>query len=185
MELSKVIGLASLLFLCFSGVASATAIQHNDCGDGGSTCDTPFSQTLTTTDINTYNYLSSWSFDAVTAPSLAISSATLKVQTNASGNWWDNLYAGSNSFPYITYVGHLDGGIDVFSLSSSLFDEVMSGLSLGATFDSKSEYASWSQLIVDGTYCPPVSQVPVPAALWLFAPALMGFTALRKRAKKA
>jgi hypothetical protein len=30
-----------------------------------------------------------------------------------------------------------------------------------------------------------VSEVPVPAALWLFAPALMGFLGLRRKSKEA
>ena len=194
MKLLKIIGLVGALVLGFSGVASATYLpnnyhyHHGGCGNQGNTCDTPFTKTLETTDINTkthwglfgkYN-TSQWSFDSVNAPGLNIDNATLKVQSNATGYYkFDNLFSGLN------FIGHLSGGIDVFNVADSLFDKIMSGLSLTAIFNTKYESVSWSQLTVNGTYCPPVSEVPVPAALWLFAPALMGFTALRRRAKKS
>jgi len=60
---------------------------------------------------------------------------------------------------------------------------LIDGLSLKALFTDNSEDVFWSKLEVSGVYCPPISEVPLPAAVWLFGSGLMGFMAVRRRTK--
>ncbi|SFJ84423.1 VPLPA-CTERM sorting domain-containing protein [Methylophaga sulfidovorans] len=201
MKFYKSAMLVAAMLLGFSSVASATFYHgghhHGGCGDSGSTCDNPqaYSTTLDAevTNYDDYGFFgfgktseAYMDFDAINEPTLKITSATLSVKSNANGSWFsDGLWTLDNHFPYLTYIGKLDGGVDVFELSSNLFDEVLAGISFTAVFDKIKEDVFWASLTVDGTYCPPVSEVPVPAALWLFGSGLMGFTAMRRRKKTA
>lgn len=188
MKLLTPIFAVTLLMFGFSSTASATFYHPKPhyC-DNGQLCDNsqPFSTTLTTGDINNSGIFAYWSFDSIDVVDLEIESATLTVQNNANGWGVDGLYAYDTwgSIGYFDYVGSLDGGYDVFSLSSSLFDKVIDGLSLKALFSLKSEDVFWSKLEVSGVYCPPISEVPLPAAVWLFGSGLMGFMAVRRKAK--
>lgn len=188
---------AITLFFILTGTSLAGSYHYNNCGDDNSQCANPvaYSESFIANNIDTQTHwslltgkynTSEWSFSSLTAPGLKISSAILEVKNNAFGSFsFDNLYSGSSTFPYFTYVGSLNGGIDVFSLSSSLFDELLAGLSFKAIFSSKYEFVDWAKLTVEGEYCPPVSEVPVPAAAFLFAPALLGFMGLRRKSKQA
>lgn len=201
MKFYKSAMLVAAMLLGFSSVASATFYHgghhHGGCGDSGSTCDNPQAYSATfDAEVNNVDedHWGTWwdssvaymDFDAINEPTLKITSATLSVKSNANGSWFsDGLWTLDNHFPYLTYIGQLDGGVDVFELSSNLFDEVLAGISFKAIFDKVKEDVFWAKLTVDGTYCPPVSEVPVPAALWLFGSGLMGFTAMRRRKKTA
>ena len=201
MKFYKSAMLVAAMLLGFSSVASATFFHghhhHGGCGDSGSTCDNPQAYSATyEAEVSNYDdngffgigksSVAYMSFEAINEPTLEITSATLSVKSNANGSWFsDGLWTLDNQFPYLTYVGQLDGGVDVFELSSNLFDEVLAGITFKAIFDKLKEDVFWASLTVDGTYCPPVSEVPVPAALWLFGSGLMGFTAMRRRKKTA
>ena len=198
MKLIKAAIIASSLLLGFSGVASAssTAHQHDDdhhssshSGCGGSTPNTPtctnqkdYSETFYTDDIASYYHGKEYygSFDAIDVPSLDINSVVLTVNTDSKG--FDSFWLLSG-WSY-DIIGYVTGGTQSFTLSSSWYDEVISGLSFAALFNKKSEVLNWATLTVNGKYCAP-SAVPVPAAIWLFGPAMLGFTAMRRRAKKA
>jgi hypothetical protein len=194
MKLLTPIFAVTLLMLGFSTTASATFYhpkpQKPHYCDNGDLCDNsqPYSTTLTTGDINNSGKYAYWSFDSIDVADLEIESAKLTVKSNAS-NWYgwgsDQLYAYTDNWwgVGLDYIGKLDDGYDVFSLSSSLFDEVINGLSLKAIFSKNSEDVFWSKLEVSGVYCPPISEVPLPAAVWLFGSGLMGFMAVRRRAK--
>ena len=203
MKLLKVIGLASLLAFSFSGVASASSIRHHhhDNQTGGQ-CGSPDDSCKSYTDHDKqylYNYgNTSWTHNGlVTADSLT--SADLYIKSY-HGDSSDKVYAFSNDVNDWVSIGDLSknvydyryGYFTEISLDSSWFDEIANGLQLKVIAAAvahfcgqQTAYLKSSYLSVKGEYCPPVSQVPVPAALWLFAPALMGFTALRRRAKKA
>lgn len=197
MKFYKSAMLVAAMLLGFSSVASATFFHggHNHHGgcDDSSTCSNPqaysatFDAEVNNDDSNGFFGIGKYShgymsFDAINEPTLEISSATLTVKTNSNG-FFDELWTLDNHFPYVTYIGKLDGGVDVFELSSKLFDEVLAGISFKAIFSKISEDVFWASLTVDGKYCPPVSEVPVPAAMWLFGSGLVGFTALRRRKK--
>ena len=193
MKFYKSAMLVASMLLGFSSVASATSYHgghhHNgDCGDSGSTCDNPetYSETFDAT-VSNYKEFGYMDFDAITDPAdLTITSATLKISTNANG-WWDDLYAYTDNWygTGLSYLGSLDGGVEMFSLSSDLFDEILAGISFKAWFSKWNEDVFWAQLTVNGEYCPPVSEVPVPAAVWLLGSGLMGMTAMRRRKKTA
>jgi len=199
MKLIKAAIIASSLLFGFTGVASAssTAHHHDDkhhssshSGCGGSTPNTPtctnqkdYSETFST---DNFKYDSYWnkyygSFDAIDVPTLDIDSVVLTVNTNSNG-WYDSFWLISDWD--FDKIGSLKGGTQSFTLSSSWYDEVISGLSFKAWFSLDSEVLNWATLTVNGKYCAP-SAVPVPAAIWLFGPAMLGFTAMRRRAKKA
>ena len=205
MKFYKSAMLVAAMLLGFSTLVSAHGYDVNKkykgggCGDNGapSLCDNPqaYSTTLDAEVTNYDNYgFFGWGktseaymdFDAINEPTLKITSATLSVKSNADGSWFsDGLWTLDNHFPYLTYVGKLDGGVDVFQLSSNLFDEILAGISFTAVFDKIKEDVFWASLTVDGEYCPPVSEVPVPAAVWLLGSGLMGMTAMRRRKKTA
>jgi hypothetical protein len=194
MKFYKSAMLVAAMLLGFSSVASATFYHgghhHGGCGDDGSSslCDNPetYSETFDAS-VSNYKEFGYMDFDAITDPAdLTITSATLKISTNANG-WFDDLYAYTDNWygTGLSYLGSLDGGVEMFSLSSDLFDEILAGISFKAWFSKWSEDVFWAELTVNGEYCPPVSEVPVPAALWLFGSGLMGFTAMRRRKKTA
>jgi hypothetical protein len=181
----------------FSGTAYAGGYHHGGHGGHGGCGSSPsqptcnwaqYSESFTTTD---FSHDSHWKkyyfgFDEITEPgdNFTITGATLTVNTTSNGIL-DKLYAENNG--YWSYQGHFtDAASQVFTLSSDLFDEVLDGIDFKAWFSLSSESITFAQLDVTGKYCPPaVSQVPVPAAAFLFAPALMGFVGLRRKAKKA
>jgi len=160
-------------------------------GGGGSECKNPekYSETFYTKDFNTKDKWKGkkvyWGFDAIDAPGLEISSATLTVKTSSNA-WLDHVWGeNKQSWFGVSYIGKLTGGEDVFSLSSKFFDEIVDGITFKAFFSKDSENIFWASLNVNGKYCPPVSEVPLPAAVWLFGSALVGFTGFRRRLKKA
>lgn len=191
MKLLTPIFAVTLLMFGFSSTASATFYHPKPhyC-DNGQLCDNsqPFSTTLTTDDIENNGKYAFWSFDSIDVADLTIESATLTVKSNADNFFifgWDKIFAYTDTWygTGLEHIGWLDGGYDVFSLSSSLFDEIIDGLSLKALFTDSSEDVYWSKLDVSGVYCPPISEVPLPAAVWLFGSGLMGFMAVRRKAK--
>jgi len=107
----------------------------------------------------------------------------------------DDIYAWNNQTSDWELLGALAGADDIFSftdfsLDSSWFDEVSVGLRLKMDIATKGK--NWvvtlakSSLSIDGGALPPPtpSAVPLPAAVWLFGPALVGFMGLRRKSKK-
>lgn len=96
-------------------------------------------------------------------------------------------------------LGPLAGGNNIWSFTNFNLDlgtwqnEINLGLAVRMLISVGSGESGWivtlakSTLEVDGGTLPPPTpgQVPVPAALWLFAPALMGFLGLRRKSKTA
>jgi len=66
-----------------------------------------------------------------------------------------------------------------------LFDDIHTGINFKASFLLDSENIFQAMLSIEGEYCPPVSDVPIPAAAFLFAPALLAFMGLRRKAKNS
>jgi hypothetical protein len=110
----------------------------------------------------------------------------------------DDIYAYNNDTASWTFLGSLAGNNNVFSftefsLDSSWYDEIAAGLQVRMVIDVLDD--GWavslakSVLTVNGGTVgnpnPGVNEVPVPAAAFLFAPALLGFMALRRKAKSA
>ncbi|KKN33814.1 hypothetical protein LCGC14_0800000 [marine sediment metagenome] len=191
MTLFKQMLTATALIFSISGVASASSYHshhyNHGCGDDASTCDNlqQYSQNFTTTDFDvTKNDKYFFGFDALVAPAdnFKITSATLTINTNSNG-LFDYLYAFNDGF--LTQAASISkGGSTTFSLGSSLFDDILAGINFKAWFSLGSESISQAMLNVNGEYCPPeVSEVPVPAAAFLFAPALLGFMGLRRKTK--
>jgi len=178
------------LLLTLSFTASAHS-HHGGCGGCG--CDPDpgceqsgvYSETFTTdiftkdTFFNKYNF----GFDPVTpvGTEFEITSATLTVTTNSNG-FLDKLYAEDHHF--WNFVGFLNNGAtQVFDLDSSLFDEILDGISFKAWFSQSTESITLAELTVNGKYCLPPSAVPVPAAVWLFGSAFVGLIGFGKRGK--
>ena len=191
MNTIKIAAIICSLLVGFTGTASAASKHHHHSSGCGTTPSNPictnstdYSESFYTDDItyNAYWNKSYGSFDAIDVPTLKIESAVLTVNTSANG-WFDNFYLKSST-GYFGKIGHLNGGTQSFTLDSKWFNEVMSGLSFKAWFSLDHEFLNWASLDVKGEYCPP-SAVPVPASILLFGPALIGFTALRRRAKKS
>jgi hypothetical protein len=96
-------------------------------------------------------------------------------------------------------LGSLAGANNIFSFTNFTLDlgtwqnEINLGLMVRMLISVGAGERGWivtlakSTLSVDGGVLPPPTpgQVPVPAALWLFAPALMGFLGLRRKSKLA
>lgn len=103
---------------------------------------------------------------------------------NATDSTWDLLgsLAGSNDAWEFTN----------FNLASSWFDEIAAGLQVRMLIDVATQ-GDWlvtlakSSLSVNGGVIPDPTPnaVPLPAAAFMFAPALLGFMGLRRKAKKA
>lgn len=97
-----------------------------------------------------------------------------QVLTTFEGAWGEQSYR-TRRGTRTTYT--LEGAFDMSFLSAfdaSLGGEIGTYLAMSCVNDEASVY----------TYVDPVSQVPVPAALWLFSPALVGFMALRRSRKQ-
>tara|TARA_R110001606_G_scaffold395664_2_gene568400 strand:+ start:13940 stop:14518 length:579 start_codon:yes stop_codon:yes gene_type:complete len=188
MNILKQILTATALFIAISGAASASSYHSHGCGDdGSSSCDNlqQYSQDFTTTDFTKkYDNKYFFGFDALVQPenNFKITSATLTINTNSNG-WYDYLYAFNNG--HLTQPASISsGGSTTFTLGSGLFDDILAGINFKAWFSLGSESISKAMLTVNGKYCPPeISEVPVPAAAFLFAPALIGFMGLRRKAK--
>jgi hypothetical protein len=204
--------LVAAMLLGFSSVASATFFSghyHHGCGDNGSPslCE-KYSETFKVDSFNKSNDGNNTfyaSFDAITQPNLTIESAYLTIKSNSDGKY-DTVYAQDAAADWRS--ADLDYIKQTFILSDSLFDDILSGLNVAIDFqkletklvssnsfpffdlitEKVSDWSGkvfWAELTVNGEYCPPVSEVPVPAALWLFGSGLMGFTAMRRRKKTA
>ena len=106
----------------------------------------------------------------------------------------DEIYAWNNQASDWELLGALAGADDIFSftdffLESSWFDEIAVGLQL--KMDIATQSKRWvvtlakSSLSIDGGALPPPtpSEVPIPAAIWLFGPALLSFLGLRRNPK--
>jgi hypothetical protein len=107
----------------------------------------------------------------------------------------DDIYAWNNQTSDWELLGALAGADDIFSftdfsLDSSWFDEISLGLLLKMDIASKAK--NWvvtlakSSLSIDGGALPPPapSAVPLPAAVWLFGSALVGFLGIRRKSKQ-
>ena len=111
----------------------------------------------------------------------------------------DEIYAWNNQSSDWELQGSLAGADDIFSftnfsLGSSWFDEIKEGLKVTMDIATQSKYwvvtLAKSSLSIDGGELPPpipeveMSEIPIPAAIWLFAPVLAGFMGLRRQAKQ-
>jgi hypothetical protein len=108
----------------------------------------------------------------------------------------DEIYGWNNQLSGWSLLGVLDGANNIFSfteftLDNSWFDEIALGLKVMMKIDENNEgwavSLSKSVLSLDGGAIgnPNPGQVPVPAALFMFAPALLGFFGLRRKVNKA
>jgi hypothetical protein len=192
----QMLTIVALLFT-FMGTASATYYHHDydhhhGCGGGAtpSSCEQTesYSASFSTTEFTKSHSKFYFGFDKITAPgeNFELTSAALTITSNSNG-WSDSLWVEADPY-FWTKIGYISGpGQVTFALSSSLFDEVIEGINFKAWFSLTSEVITAAVLTVEGKYCPPASTpspVPVPAAAFLFAPALMGFVGLRRKAKK-
>jgi len=136
----------------------------------------------------------SWDHDGLGSVD-SLTSASLKIKAydidNASEinsvHAYDTNLADWVDLGNLTPGGNNNYSWTTFSLGEEWFDEIAAGLQLKVLFE-KDHWVSklkWSKLSVHGEYCPPVSEVPLPAAVWLFGSALVGFTSFRRRLKKA
>jgi hypothetical protein len=128
-------------------------------------------------------YATEFKFDPLTLPDnnyFELTSATLFVKTSSNG-WFDNIYY-KKTDNTILEKKYLGSGLQSFDVSS-LFDLIVaSSVKFKTVFSKADETFFGAALYVKGKYCPPeISQVPVPASAFLFAPALVGFMALRRR----
>ncbi|KKM87041.1 hypothetical protein LCGC14_1272900 [marine sediment metagenome] len=189
MKFYKSAMLVAAMLLGFSSVASATSWHWNHHHKGGcndsSQCDNPeaYSETFKTSDFSKKHFSNKYyaSFESINEPTLKIESAYLTVSSNSNG-WFDTAFA-KDGYWY-DLVGWLNAdGTKTFELSSNFYDDILAGLDIKLWFSAWYEKPFWAELSVNGEYCPPVSEVPVPAALWLFGSGLVGFTALRRRKK--
>lgn len=195
MNIFKTVLTATALLISLSGTASASTYhKYSSCGGGTDStpsCDNlqQYNQDFTTTDFtkssSSYNKYY-FGFDALVKPAdnFKITSASITIETTSNG-MKDNLYAVNNGYwtapAAISHAGSITYGI-----GSSLFDDILAGINFKAWFSLSSESISKAMLSVSGEYCLPasnVSAVPVPAAAFLFAPALIGFMGLRRKAK--
>ena len=86
------------------------------------------------------------------------------------------------SDPLLAYANYFTntGGSSAFNLAGFESNDSYSGLGTNflTVISNVREPGDWIRVVT-------VSEVPVPAALWLFAPALMGFLGLRRKFKTA
>ena len=86
------------------------------------------------------------------------------------------------SDPLLAYANYFTntGGSSAFNLAGFESNDSYSGLGTNflTVISNVREPGDWIRVVT-------VSEVPVPAALWLFAPALMGFLGLRRKSKTA
>jgi hypothetical protein len=128
-------------------------------------------------------YATEFKFDALTLPDnnfFQLTSATLFVKTSANG-YHDSIYAKKTDNTFLAKAD-LGSGLQSFNVSG-LFDLIVtSSVKFKTVFSKADETFFGAALLVKGKYCPPeISQVPVPASAFLFAPALVGFMAMRRR----
>jgi hypothetical protein len=128
-------------------------------------------------------YATEFKFDPLTLPDnnyFQLTSATLFVKTSANG-YYDSIYAKKTDNTFIAKTD-LGSGLQSFNVSS-LFDLIVtSSVKFKTVFSRADETFFGAALLVKGKYCPPeISQVPVPASVFLFAPVLVGFMALRRK----
>ncbi len=214
MKISKLAAFAGILLFGLTSTAFATGYNYsgynnnnhgssnkhgsnnhgssNKCGGGGTSTSCNDAQDYTselyvdsfTKSTSGYNK-NYWTFEGIDLDvytGLEITSATLTVNTSGNGIN-DYLWFKSNNN---WYKGpSLTGGEQTFGINSNLFDEIIKGWTFKAWFGLDTEEIFSAQLNVTGKYCPPVSEVPVPAAVWLFGSALVGFTGFRRRLKQA
>ncbi len=178
------------LFLVF--VASPFAALATSCGCGctqnppqGCEQTENYSESFTTTSFTEDHHKYYFNFDAIQEPgdNFEITSATLTVTTNSNGHS-DSIWIKSSS-GWWEELGHLNDtdvqDTQTFTLGSSYFDEILSGVYFKAWFSLSSEWISFAELTVNGKYCPPPSAVPVPGAVWLFGSALAGLIGFGRR----
>lgn len=205
MKMHKITLFLSALVLMFASASSyaGTYLNHNykyssKCSSPKDVCDYEvYKETLITSDFKTSTREYWWgektsyyfNFDPITVPNdtYKLKKASLTLQTTANG-WFDVLYAdNSGRWKVLDYSVK---GNEAYSLSKYYFDEVLAGLGLKlkivTSFLEPKQTITLATLDVEGKYCPPeISEVPVPAAAFLFAPALVGFMAVRRKANKA
>jgi hypothetical protein len=108
----------------------------------------------------------------------------------------DEIYAFNNTTNAYELLGILTGSNETFSyttfnLGASWFDEIALGLKVMMKIDvaNKGWRVSLAKSVIstDGSTLPDPnpSQVPVPAAVWLFGSGLAGLMAMRKKSKLA
>ena len=201
MKMSKLAIFAGILLFGMMSVASAHGINYskkkyyNQCGGSTSECEKYSDYDKE----KIYKWFKgpdaySWTHDGLGSVD-SLTSASLKIKAfdvdNASEV--NSVYAYDTSLTDWVSLGALNPGGDwkyswtTFTLGEEWFDEIAAGLQLKVLFE-KDNWVSklkWSKLSVHGEYCPPVSEVPLPAAVWLFGSALVGFTGFRRRLKQA
>lgn len=188
------------LLIGFSGAATASShhsYSHNHQCGGGSTPSCKSYEDHDYKGLYTGNIWGpsgeySWAHNGL-GTSSSLTSAKLKINAydvDAPAEV-DKVFAFDTSLNDWVSLGNLWGKNNKskttsFTLGSEWFDEIASGLQMKILFLSQgwATKLNWAKLYVDGKYCPPVSAVPVPAAAFLFAPALLGFMGLRRKAQK-
>lgn len=142
-----------------------------------------------------YNQDWEWQHNAISG---SFSTATLNVSAYDVDypSEQDDIYAFNTNTSTWDFLGSLGGSSNAFSfteftLDSSWFDEIATGLQVKMIIDALDD--GWlvslakSSLSLDGGQIgnPNPSAVPVPAALFMFAPALLGFLGFRRKSKTA
>lgn len=115
-----------------------------------------------------------WSFDGAIIDVMSDKRGRLIKQSNDLFAAFDDYFTKGKNLPFKN--AGFEGSIDEYILNS-----------FGAPTELKvtmkvREPGDWIRVL---TLSQDVSAVPVPAAAWLFAPALLGFTGLRRKANKA
>lgn len=150
-----------------NGTVSNLPSSHEIIGLGlGGTVEIKFSQKV----LNPYIALVSWNANNVDFGDTKIKFDSTGVGKYGSGS--PNLYPDGTGFttPNSKY-GELHGVI------------ILEGLFDSFSFTHTSE--GWHGFTVGAAGIAPVSEVPIPAAAFMFAPALLGFMGLRRKAKPA
>ena len=110
---------------------------------------------------------------------------TYNISLDFSGNQRNANAAGNDSFNV------LFGGSVLANIPFTAFDAGWNTLNLLATVNAGDRFSISTGsndnigLIIDNISIAKVSEVPLPAAAFLFAPALLGFMGLRRKAKQA
>jgi len=189
------------LALGFSAASSATSITNtiDASNPGGAPGTTYWTPDLTTTGFPYYRgYGEDWGWQH-NAIGGSITSASLNIaawDVDFNRGEVDNIEAYNSNTASWELLGSLAGSNNAweftnFTLGSSWYDEINAGLQVRMLIDVVSK-GNWlvalskSALSVNGGTLPnpKPGAVPIPAAAFMFAPALLGFMGLRRKAKK-
>mgnify|MGYP003384644027 CR=1 FL=1 len=167
----------------FTTVASGTAVttQYSgvsfSLGGGGATSGNPIVQNGGITNSNSGYYPTA---DWLVAD---FDTAVSKVSFTFD-NEGDNSYDGGSEWRAYGASGLLGSG-SLASASGDLFNLTFTGITQLVWDNNLTSRTSWIFDLDSISFTPEVSAVPVPAAAFLFAPALLGFMGLRRKAKNS